>query len=406
AASTRNTRDEGCVSTGSIPMHNTAATPISKPLEVTDGAKKAIACPEVEKDPFTNLVQSSSQHVKNTGPILYFNVATIFSPNGSTNKNGGGQVGNTPVNEFPTSYATKVSPTSVTMDNIQKLEANVANDADYDIWLPLASVHEVNDRMTNSLYGYFIGKRLAFPVVECEGVYSVLRDSPRMIHEILIFLNKWSPSVSLLKEELSHVLVLMKFHDVPLVAYTSDGLSLMATKISNPIMLDSYINFMCLESLEQSSYARVLNEINAYNDFSDNFVMAVPNLKRNRYTKETIHVEYEWKPPHCSTCLIFSHSLVDCPKAAPKRVVNSMEKGKGQSSGVDDEGFIEVKKKKFVGNNGDFYRFWSSRYLRIFAQHLCSTRKSHVVHKDSLSSRTQKELEGTILTDFVMLRQF
>ncbi|GJZ54431.1 putative mitochondrial protein, partial [Tanacetum coccineum] len=123
AASTRNTRDEGCVSTCSIPMHNTAATPISEPLEVTDGAKKAITCP--------NRV-----------------------------------VGNTPVNEFPTSYATKVSPTSMTMDNIQKLEANVANDAYYDIWLPLASVHEVNDRMMNSLYGYFIRKRLAFPVVE------------------------------------------------------------------------------------------------------------------------------------------------------------------------------------------------------------------------------------------------
>nr|GEV35738.1 hypothetical protein [Tanacetum cinerariifolium] len=32
------------------------------------------------------------------------------------------------------------------------------------------------------------------------------------------------------------------------------------------------------------------------------------------------------------------HSLVDCPKAAPTRVVNSMEKGKGQSSRADDEG--------------------------------------------------------------------
>ncbi|GKE66710.1 hypothetical protein Tco_1520871 [Tanacetum coccineum] len=50
------------------------------------------------------------------------------------------------------------------------------------------------------------------------------------------------------------------------------------------------------------------------------------------------------------TCLIFGHSLDDCPKA-PKRVVNRMDKGKGGSSG-DDEGFIEVKKKKSGGNNG------------------------------------------------------
>nr|GEY75504.1 retrotransposable element Tf2 [Tanacetum cinerariifolium] len=120
AASTRNTEDD-CVSTGLIHMHNTAAIPISEPLEVTDEAKKSTASPDV---------------------------------------------GNTPVNEFPTSYATKVSPTSVTMANIQKLEANVPNDADYDIWLPLASVHKINDRMTNSLYEYFIVKWLAFPFVE------------------------------------------------------------------------------------------------------------------------------------------------------------------------------------------------------------------------------------------------
>nr|GEW09198.1 hypothetical protein [Tanacetum cinerariifolium] len=97
-------------------------------------------------------------------------------------------------------------------------------------WL---SVHEVNVRMKNSLYGYFIGKKLVFPVVEgfvhnnwkkyglkkvmmakgffsfkfsyIEGVDSVLQDGPWMIRGILNFLNKWSPSMSLLKKELSRV---------------------------------------------------------------------------------------------------------------------------------------------------------------------------------------------------------
>ncbi|GKB01852.1 hypothetical protein Tco_0829896 [Tanacetum coccineum] len=75
----------------------------------------------------------------------------------------------TPINEsFDVKNREKiVSPTSTTMDNIQKLKANVPNDADYDVWLPLASVHEVNDRMKNSLHVYYIGKRLAFLIVEC-----------------------------------------------------------------------------------------------------------------------------------------------------------------------------------------------------------------------------------------------
>nr|GEX85974.1 hypothetical protein [Tanacetum cinerariifolium] len=57
-----------------------------------------------------------------------------------TNQNGGDQVGNE--------------------------SANVAIGTNYDVWLPLDLVHEVNDRMKNSLYTYFIGKWLAYSVVE------------------------------------------------------------------------------------------------------------------------------------------------------------------------------------------------------------------------------------------------
>ncbi|GKE59444.1 zinc knuckle CX2CX4HX4C containing protein [Tanacetum coccineum] len=109
--------------------------------------------------------------------------------------------------------------------NLRKHEANVPQDVDYDIWLHAASVHKVKDKMKNSLYSYFIGKRIAFPVLEwfvrnnwekcrlkivtlvkgflffkfssIEGVDSVLRDGLWMIRGIPIFLNKWSPSMSL-----------------------------------------------------------------------------------------------------------------------------------------------------------------------------------------------------------------
>nr|GEU28619.1 ribonuclease H-like domain-containing protein [Tanacetum cinerariifolium] len=107
------------------------------------------------------------------------------------------------------SYANKLSPTSLTNSNLQKLDANVPNDADFDIWLPLASVHGVKDRIKNSL---------------------------------------------------------------------------------------------------------------------------------------------------CSMCLIFCHPIDDYPKAT-KRVVNKMDEGKGGSSGADNEGFTEVKKKKSGGNNGGTKNF-------------------------------------------------
>ncbi|GJZ20457.1 transposase, Ptta/En/Spm [Tanacetum coccineum] len=73
-------------------------------------------------------------HVINTVHISYFNVASPnLSPNGSATKNGSEQVDNTLVNVVPPSYATKLRPTSSIMANIQKLKANVPNDADYDV---------------------------------------------------------------------------------------------------------------------------------------------------------------------------------------------------------------------------------------------------------------------------------
>ncbi|GJT03947.1 hypothetical protein Tco_0838409 [Tanacetum coccineum] len=191
------------------------------------------------------------------------------------------------VKDTPTSYAAKLSPTSLIKANLWKLDANVPHGDDYDVWLPLASVHEFSST---------------------EGVDSMLRDGPWMIRGIPIFLNKWSRS---------------------------------ATKIGTPMMLDSYTNSICLESWGVSSYARILIEIDASNGFSNNLVMAVPNLEGPEYMNETIRVEYKREPPRCSTCLIFGHSVDNCPKA-PKRVVNRVDKGKGGSSGADDDGFIEA----------------------------------------------------------------
>ncbi|GJW13347.1 zinc knuckle CX2CX4HX4C containing protein [Tanacetum coccineum] len=41
-------------------------------------------------------------------------------------------------------------------------------------------------------------------------------------------------------------------------------------------------------------------------------------LTRDGFTKETIRVEYEWRPPRCDICKIFGHVHDHCPK----KVVN------------------------------------------------------------------------------------
>lgn len=111
-----------------------------------------------------------------------------------------------------------------------------------DLAILMATVQEVNDCFSNTLVGYFIGKRLAFPIVEnyvkntwakCRimrvmmnsngfffkfdlktGLEQVLENGPWMIRTIPIILNTWTPNMNLTKDDITSVLVWVKLHDV------------------------------------------------------------------------------------------------------------------------------------------------------------------------------------------------
>ncbi|GKE97999.1 RNA-directed DNA polymerase, eukaryota, partial [Tanacetum coccineum] len=94
-----------------------------------------------------------------------------------------------------------------------------------------------------------------------EGLDQVLERGPWMIRNTLIILNKWTPSSTLKKDEVIKVSVWAKMHKVPLVAYSGDSLSLIATQIGKPIMLDAFTSSMCEDSWDRINFARALVEI-------------------------------------------------------------------------------------------------------------------------------------------------
>ncbi|GJT85211.1 zinc knuckle CX2CX4HX4C containing protein [Tanacetum coccineum] len=82
----------------------------------------------------------------------------------------------------------------------------------------------------------------------------------------------------LCKEELTRIPVWVKIHDVPIQVFSEDGLSIIASQIGKPIMLDSYTSSMCIESWGRSSFARCLIEINANDILKESLTMGVPLL--------------------------------------------------------------------------------------------------------------------------------
>ncbi|GJX84400.1 reverse transcriptase domain-containing protein [Tanacetum coccineum] len=180
----------------------------------------------------------------------------------------------------------------------------------------------VKGRYDNSLAGFFVGKYLAFPVVQNyvintwskfgfqklmrsdDGVFlfkflskygmeQVLGRGPWMIRKSRIILNKRSSSLSLKKGEVTKVPVWVKMHNVQLLAYSEDGMSLIATQIGKPIMLDAFTSSMCVESWGRIGFARALIEISSDSDLKKEVIIAIPNEEGNGYMKEVIRVEYE-----------------------------------------------------------------------------------------------------------------
>ncbi|GKB91123.1 zinc knuckle CX2CX4HX4C containing protein [Tanacetum coccineum] len=97
----------------------------------------------------------------------------------------------------------------------------------------------------------------------------------KVVEKSPIILKKWSMDTRLLKEELTRIPIWVKLHDVPLQVFEKDG---------------------------RSSFAWCLIEVNSKVDLLDVVTIGIPSLTGDDFTKETIRVEYEWRPPRCDIC--------------------------------------------------------------------------------------------------------
>ncbi|GJT92141.1 RNA-directed DNA polymerase, eukaryota, reverse transcriptase zinc-binding domain protein [Tanacetum coccineum] len=92
---------------------------------------------------------------------------------------------------------------------------------------------------------------------------SGLEQGPWLIRNIPIILTKWLPNLALTKDKVTKVPVWVKMHKVPVVADSEDGLSLIATQIRKPFMIDAFTSTMCADPWGRMGYARALIKVSA-----------------------------------------------------------------------------------------------------------------------------------------------
>ncbi|GKC95162.1 reverse transcriptase domain-containing protein, partial [Tanacetum coccineum] len=274
------------------------------------------------------------------------------------------------------SFASLLKPKEATNKVHFRTLVNDESVVSADCVLPKDAAAKVKGRYENSIVGFFLGKDPSFPVVQQyvsntwrkfgferitrndDGVYlfkfatksgrdQVIEKGPWLIRKSPIILSKWSPSVSLKRGEVTKVPVWVKMYNVPVLAYSEDGLSLLGTQIGKPIMLDAFTSSMCVESWGRISFARALIEIDAVAGLKKEITMAIPVDEGDGHIMEIVRVEYEWKPPHCVDCKSFGHDTLVCPKLVAKEgSKSSAKKDKEVVMEEDDDGFTEVKSRK------------------------------------------------------------
>ncbi|GJY46047.1 zinc finger, CCHC-type containing protein [Tanacetum coccineum] len=199
------------------------------------------------------------------------------------------------------------------------------------------SIRAINERFANTAYGFFLGKKVAYPVVAnyVRNTWdAMLENGPWFIRNNPLNLKKWHPDENLMKEDISTILVWVKLHGVPVTAFNEDGLSAITTKLGTLLMLDSYTSDMCMQSWVRSSYARAMIEIRADVELKDNIVVAMPKITREGHYTCNVRVEYEWKPPRCSSCKVFGHIHEECPKNTGAGEKKTVKKPSQTSRGI------------------------------------------------------------------------
>ncbi|GJV37090.1 hypothetical protein Tco_1409567 [Tanacetum coccineum] len=132
-----------------------------------------------------------------------------------------------------------------------------------DCVLPVEHVIAAQNKFANSLVVMHDDDVYYFKFTSMTGLEHVLEKGPWLIRNQPLILTKWSPNMTLSKDKVTKVPVWVKVHKVPVVAYSKDGLSLIATQIGKPIMLDAFTSAMCFEPWGRLGFARALIEVTA-----------------------------------------------------------------------------------------------------------------------------------------------
>ncbi|KAJ9561560.1 hypothetical protein OSB04_006720 [Centaurea solstitialis] len=240
----------------------------------------------------------------------------------------------------------------------------------FRVVLPMELTKEALKTHHTTLYGYFLGSRIPFPVVEgyvknlwskfgfvkammnnngimffkfndLGGCTQVIANGPLMVRGVPMFVAQWDPLKGLTKPVHNTCPLWVKLHNVPIVAFNKEGISRIASALGVPKQMDACTASMCDKAWGRPGFAKVLIEVWAVGDLKREIELVIPNPSGGVESTVTIKVEYIWEPSQCSHCVVFGHKLSSCAKAvAVQHKTKKLDK-------MDSDGFVTIERRQW-----------------------------------------------------------
>lgn len=204
---------------------------------------------------------------------------------------------------------------------------------------PIDILKKGNSQWSTSLVGFFLHSRLPFKVVEetafklwnqygLQRVYlhekgffifkfqdssardNVLALGPWYFANKLLTLKYWKEGIDIQSEACTKAPIWVKFFGIPLSYWSAEGLSYLASGIGRPLFADKLT-----EKMDPMTFARVCIEIDVNSVLHDRLMVTVYDEEAGCEKALEVKVEYQSKPISCSSCKVFGHSLLKCPRA-------------------------------------------------------------------------------------------
>ncbi|GJR36054.1 RNA-directed DNA polymerase, eukaryota, reverse transcriptase zinc-binding domain protein [Tanacetum coccineum] len=115
------------------------------------------------------------------------------------------------------------------------------------------------------------------------------------------------PSVCLERTEPIKLPLWVKFRNLPLEAWSAKGISAIASRLGNPLIMDQVTTQMRNLGNGRVGFARVLIEVEACKGLPDQIEIVYKNIDNMETGRKYVKVEYDWKPPLCTFCSVFGH---------------------------------------------------------------------------------------------------